>query len=449
MGSRCTFARMSGALLALAIPGAVSAVQLNYELGFGVEHDDNVNLSETDPISDDILIPTLGFSVSQLGSTIQANATGLVEYRDYLGNTFSDDFRGELAGRFNWTVVPERLDFVVQDRLALEPINTLAPDAPSNLQQTNVIGLGPILNFRISSAMRGQAQLLYVDSYADQTDEFNSQRLGATLSAIRDLNPESSISANVVDERATFDNASVSPDYNHYGVFGRYKRTLAKFDLTGDLGYSWLRYSSSEPGLDRESPVMRADVVWHLAPRDTLTLDASYQFSDAASGMLANIGTPPPLDATGGAPTIPADVALGNATISSAPYLEKAISLSYGYQNERFQFTVAPYYHIYDYGAVTVTDVGAVDQNARGGTIGANWRLRPLLLVGVNATFENLTYDTISRTDRNRFYTAFLRHQWARNWSWHAELTRNERHSTQAGASSDENIVFVGVTFTR
>ena len=59
---------MSGALLALAIPSAASAVQLNYELGFGVEHDDNVNLSENNPESDNILIPTLGFSVSQLGS---------------------------------------------------------------------------------------------------------------------------------------------------------------------------------------------------------------------------------------------------------------------------------------------------------------------------------------------------------------------------------------------
>src|ERR1700752_567523 len=124
------------ALVAFAIPRVASAVHLDYEVGVGVEQDDNVNLSENDPVSDNILFPTLAFTVSELGSTVQANATGAIDYRDYLDNTFGDEFRGELTGRLNWNMLPERLDFVVQDRLALEPINTLTPDAPNNLQQT-------------------------------------------------------------------------------------------------------------------------------------------------------------------------------------------------------------------------------------------------------------------------------------------------------------------------
>ena len=73
----------------------------------------------------------------------------------------------------------------------------------------------------------------------------------------------------------------------------------------------------------------------------------------------------------------------------------------------------------------------------------------PLITAGVTATFENLRYEDLARTDHNRYYTLFLRQQLARNWAWRAELTRNERHSTDGGVSSDENIVFFGVTYTR
>jgi hypothetical protein len=116
---------------------------------------------------------------------------------------------------------------------------------------------------------------------------------------------------------------------------------------------------------------------------------------------------------------------------------------------ERFEFTLAPYWRKYDYGAVTLAEVGAVDQTSRGGTIGAGYRITPQLMAGANVALEDLTYDTISRTDHNRYYSLYMRHQWARHWSWRAELRRNERHSSEPGISSDENIVFFGFTYTR
>jgi hypothetical protein len=467
MRPRCTITRLRTALLAIAIPSSAFAVNVDYEVGVGIEHDDNVNLSENDPIGENILMPMLGFTVFQLGSTIQAAVIGNIEYRDYLDNHFGDEFRSQLAGRLNWSVLPERLDFTVQDRLGVEPVNTLQPDAPSNLQQTNVFAAGPTLRFRFGPTVRGQAELRYVDSYAEETDEFNSQRIEGALRAIKDLDATTAISANVTDQHISFDDASVSPDYNSYGFFGRYARSWTKLDFTADLGYSWLRYSGAGD-LDRDSPLFRTDLVWHIAPRDTLTLDVAYEFSDAASGMLAGepgvagtggvggnvpgAGPAPVVPGPGAVPIqtpIPPDVSLGGATISSAAYLAKTAGLAYSYRGDRWDFTVAPFYRKYDYGAVTVAEVGAVDQNARGGTLAAGYRIRPLITAGVTATFENLRYEDLARTDHNRYYTLFLRQQLARNWAWRAELTRNERHSTDGGVSSDENIVFFGVTYTR
>ncbi|HEY6986582.1 MAG TPA: hypothetical protein VH375_10910 [Rhodanobacteraceae bacterium] len=434
-------------LLALALPGAALAAHIDYDIGIGIEHNDNINLSEHDPISEDILIPSFGFSALEQGSTFQGYANGAIEYRDYLGGAYSDEFRGDIAGKLNWTISPDRLDFTLQDRLAVEPISTLLPDTPNNLQQTNVFALGPIFNFRMAETVRGQAELFFLDSYADKTDDFNSQRLAGAVRAIKDLDPISSISANIADEYVTFDNSDASPDYNRWGAFGRYTRKWAKVDLTTDLGYSWLRYNGGVSDLDRDSPLFRTDLMWHVSSRDTLSLDLGYEFSDATTGLLAGIIEPTP-PGEGGI-NVPPDVAVGQIAISSDAYLSTNVALIYRYYSERFEFSIAPYYHKYDYGTVTLPGAGAIDQDSRGGTIGGTWVLRPLLSLGVTATFENISFDSIDRTDHNRYYSAFLRQQWARNWSWRAELTRNERRSDAPGLTSDEDIVFFGVTYTR
>ena len=80
--------------LLCAVGTDARCAQLDYTVGFGVEHNDNINLSENAPAGDTILEPTLAFAVTQSGSTIQANANGILEYRDFLQGRFSDDFLG-------------------------------------------------------------------------------------------------------------------------------------------------------------------------------------------------------------------------------------------------------------------------------------------------------------------------------------------------------------------
>jgi hypothetical protein len=77
-------------LALIAASGAASADQFNYMLYAGLEHSDNVALSATNPVSQNVLIPGINFSYVQQGSTVQANVLGTLEYRDYLGNAFSN-----------------------------------------------------------------------------------------------------------------------------------------------------------------------------------------------------------------------------------------------------------------------------------------------------------------------------------------------------------------------
>ena len=441
MQSRCPLARLSGMLLALAMPSLAGAVRLDYMVEMGIEHNDNVNLSETDPASEDILEPLLGFNLSENGSTVQAAATGAVQYRDYLGGEFSDEFRGQLSGHLNWTMVPKRLNLTVEDYLTIQPVNPLAPDTPSNQQQTNVFAIGPTLGFRLGATVNGQAELRYVSSYADETKQFNTNRAVGALRAIKDIDPTSTISGNfeATDINYTETNAVV-PDYLRYSLFGRYTRNWTKLDLTADLGYSWLRFSGNAIE-DRDDPLARVTLGWRASPRSTLTASAGYQFSDAASGMMvipSDIGT-----------TVPSNIAIGDATTTSQPYLERRFSFGYVWHGERLTFNVEPYYYKLDYVSDGTSLVAGLNETGKGAFAGMSYILRPLLTTGVTATGENLHYDAIGRIDDTWTVTAFLRQQWTRNWSWRLELSHYERNSDAPGLSSDQNVAYFGIAYTR
>lgn len=447
-----TFRASQALTLSLALIAWTEAhgAQLDYTIGVGVEHNDNINLSETAPVGDTILEPTLAFTLGQSGSTVQAAATGLFEYRDFLQGRFGDDFLGQLDARVNWSAIPGWLDFGIEEALGVQPIDNLSPNTPANQQQTNVFAVGPTFNFRLGQTMRGQAELRYTNSYAEETEAFNSDRGSAALRIIKDLSTGSTLAANVVDEHIRFRDSTIDPDYSRYGAFGRYTRKWSKFDLVADFGYSWLDYSGlSTLARDRDDALARATLDWRATERSTLTLDLAHQLSDAASGLLAGTTT-----ATTTGNPLPVQIATGNTTATSAAYLENRIDVGYAYRGARAAFTLSPYYRKLDFGALNDNGASgtageAINQSARGATLGASWLLRPLLGVGVAASAENLRYDTLDREDRSRTLQAFLRQQFSRHWVGRIDLTRYERDSNAVGQSADQNIVFVELTYTR
>jgi hypothetical protein len=431
-----------GVVLAFVVPSIALADPINYRIDLGIEHNDNVTLSAHDPISEDILEPQIAFDLSKQGSSVQAVANGALQYRDYLGGEFSDEVRGQLSGRLNWIAIPQRLNVVVEDYLSVQPVNPLEQNTPNNQQQTNAFLVAPTLDFRVGETMRGEAGVRYINSYADETKEFNSQRAGAALKIIKDLDPSSSISANTDDEHVHFTDATGGPDYTRYSVFGRYTHKWDKINLTADLGYAWLRFTGGTFA-DRDAPLGRATLEWHPSDRSTFTGDFAYQFSDAASAMLATT------DAQPATPTQPPPaVTVGDATTTSQAFLERRLGVAYRWIGERLTFNVNPYYRDLDYsdGAVLAT---GFNETGRGVTGGVSYLLRPLLTLGFAATGENLRYDSIGREDKTWIVGASLTQQWTRNWSGRLDLSRSIRHSNVADQSYGQNIIYFALVYTR
>ena len=63
------------------------------------------------------------------------DARGNLQYLHYVDGSFDDGFRGALSAQAGWTLIQERLEFVVEDYLSRQPIDTLAAFSPGNEQR--------------------------------------------------------------------------------------------------------------------------------------------------------------------------------------------------------------------------------------------------------------------------------------------------------------------------
>ncbi|HEY1034396.1 MAG TPA: outer membrane beta-barrel protein [Pseudoxanthomonas sp.] len=428
--SRLRISVLATSVLA-AFSGHAFAARVDYTVDLGMERNSNVTMAPSDPIEQRYLRAGLGFSITENVSALQLNLDGRAEYRDYEDDIFADTVDGTLSGRMNWVAIPDRLFVVVEDNLTVQPVNSLVPDGPGNRQQVNVFSAGPTMLFNWSPQLHGQAELRYVNSDAEVTDEFNSQRLAAAVRTIRELTPTSRVSLNLQAQRVDFDDDIVARDYNRYDLYGRYVRELANFQLGADLGYSRIDYRQGE---SRSEPLLRADVEWTLSPHSQMTAVVSSQFSDTATDALAGIQSES---------TVPVNVLTGDAVVNASPYEVRSLDLGYSYTGTRLNLSLTPYVQKRDY-----VDSDTFDQKTRGTRFDLHWLMRRGLSLGSYATWERLDYTQLGREDETTRIGASLEYQWVRRWSVRLHAERYKRESTDINQDVAQNIVYLSVAYS-
>lgn len=427
MGATLLFAGIS----ALA-PGQARAVRLDYVLDFGIERNDNLLLTPTDPVSLTILRPGVGFSLAHDSSTWQAELSGRSEYLDYRDGRFDNTFDSALNGRLNWVLLPERLSFTVEDDLTLQPVNTFVADVPGNRQQVNVVSLGPTLLFNWTQTLQGAAELRYINSDAEVTEEFNSDRVTLALRATKELSATTWLSANVQSQRVEFDSEVVARDYDRTDLFARYLIRQASLDFAVDAGLSRIGYRDAAGG-DRSEPLLRVEATWHPNDRHRLVARASSQFSDAATDALAGIGAES---------MIPGAVRTGETVVNASPYEERGLELQYTFASPRLTVVAAPYYNRLRY-----VGTDAFDQNTHGARLDANWQVRPRWTLGGHAGLGRISYVMLDRVDETREAGAHVEYEWTRKLSSRLSFSRYERDLSVPGQDAAQNVVMLTLSY--
>lgn len=427
-----------------AMPGHLAAFDVDYEVGVAAQHSDNIALRDQDEVSDTVVSPRLWFTAEQAGSRVQIAAQGNVAYHHYLDDTFEDQVRGSFAGRLDWSVIPQRLDFVVQDTLSLQPVNQFAAFSPANEQQVNVFMAGPTLYARFGDATRGQLDLRYIDSYAEEDDGFDSSRYNAVARLVREVAPDTSVSANIEATDVDFDVDGRASDYKRYDGYATLEMDRRRFDLRADLGYSRLEFDRSAvtgASLEESYPLARFNLDWRISPRSTLGATVRHQLTDAAEYLINTRDIDFGLDRR--------DVnfnefRIPDSVIEPNVFRERLVRARYSYDGARLDLRVAPFHRRMRYVEGLVED-----QERRGVVANLDFRLRPRTTVSVYGVNSRREFQVSGREDKDWTAGVGLSHRFTRKWTGHIDLEHRTRESSDFGRSYDENAVMVSLSYRR
>lgn len=422
-----------GTALAMAGMPACADPALDYGIGASLEHSDNINYSSTDPISQTVLVPRLAFSLDQQGSTLGANVAGTLEYRDYLGSAFGNEFRTQLAGVANWHISPERLDWYFADNIGRQPIDAFQSNAPSNQQQTNVFSTGPTLRAKFSDVLHGQLDLRYTNSYADTSSDFNSNRYGALGTLLYQLDPNNALSGAVTASRTRYTESVSKPfDYDREDVYLGYQRSLRELTLDAAVGYSWLDVRGSGSQSD---PLFRGSLRWNPSAATSLGINVDREYSDSSQDL---VFTPQQLANSG------IGSGINGQVIAPEVYVESRVGLDISHRQDTFRIDFAPFWRKLDYLEDT-----SMNQRSTGFLVNAQYYLRPTLWLGFQAGQERRHYNTIARTDDDLAYNLSLNLQRTRHWLWSLIVEHQRRDSDVVDSSYTENSLTLTVTYRR
>lgn len=419
----------------------VPMAPFDYAFGIGYEHTDNIRRTETNRDSQDILQPTFGFTLNQQGSTVQAQAVGLLQYVDYLQGAYSHEYRAQLAGLFNWTVSPQRLNVQVQDYSSVQPIDARAPSAPGNVQQVNVFVAGPTLLLWSGQPTHAAIDVRYINTSASKTKYFNSDRGLAAFRLIRDLNGTDRLSGNVEYTHADYpqlDDPRSPRQYNDYNAYARYESTLSRLTLDVAAGISRIQFADGFGSYS--NPLLRVAATWALTPRSGLSLNALDQLSDSTN----NLAQMPDLRQFAlAAPSLQ----VGQAFVVPTVYREHSLSAAYTYTGLRTTFSIGPAYDRLR----QLNGSFDVSRNSYGALANLEYKLSPLSTLTFSASNFNTQYVLDGSHSRDQSYVIGFNQALTPHWSWTAALEHDRRGSDLllAGNSYTENMLFLTLTYRR
>jgi hypothetical protein len=421
------------ALAAAGAPSAQAEPALNYSVGVELEQNDNINLSRDNPVEETVLTPTLGFDLRQQGAVLSATAAGSVSYRDYLGGKFSDELRGLLSGVATWSISPERFDWVAEDYLGRQPVNVLQADVPSNQQQTNVFSTGPTWRARLGDNLRGRLDLRYTNTYAEETNDFDSDRFSAAARLAWLLGALDTVSGSLTASRVRYDEAASRPfDYDREDAYVGYEHTTNALKLQAAAGYSWVDLRGPD---NRSGALLSFGLRWMPSSATDLGISAARQFADASQDLVIDPASIGNLGVGSGR---------NGAVISPQLYVEKRIGLDFNHREERYTFSVAPFWRKIDY-----IEGEFFSQHAYGWTATFNWLFRPTFALSLSTGREHRDYSDLDRTDTDASYSMALSWRQTSHWTWALRATHALRDSTLREAGYSDNAVILSVTYTR
>lgn len=353
-------------VMALVV-GAPARADISASAEAGVGYSDNITRVAEDESSE--TIGTLGLDLLWQERTrrLRGDATADLSYYEYMDNTFDSEIVGTANGTLAFGIVPETLNWIVQDSFGQAQSDPFAASTPATRENLNYFTTGPDLTVRLGSTGFGRllgrwSTTTYEDSPLD------ADRTTAGIAIGRRPSSRSELSLNAVTESVDFDDAQ-NTDFDRDSVFVGWELNASRTTLDANVGYTWIE----RDGSDKEgSALISINVTRELTASSDLRFTISQQLGDAGDSLRTQL--------TGGV----VGGASGQITATSDPFENRLISAEWTYQRGRTGFLLGGSYSKDEYETATQFDRKRSDITA-----GISRRMASALTLDLRATLES------------------------------------------------------------
>jgi hypothetical protein len=411
----------------LSVAASQSRAEAAYDILTGIGETDNVRLTPDDRRSDTIALLGIDLTWHEQRRWFDGDATGDLEYLDYLRHTFDREVVGNFLGDLHLNLIPQVLRWTFDDNFGQGRIDPAAAVTPANRENINYFNTGPDLTLPL-----GYTNELLVDArYGNvhyQTSPLSSNRYSATVGVRHELSADSGISINVEDEALRFDNSILNPDYDEQQAYARFDAKGARTQLAFDLGYNRLKLENGSTG----GPLARLELTRQLTVSSNLTATLGRAYSDAGDDFRM-------LQALGGA-----TLATQSVQATGNPFRQDYVTLGWNFQRNRTGFGLQGGYFKLSYIGSSI-----LDEHRATGSANVTRRLTPGLELSVSANY--IREDFLNQPGNYSQFDAIAQLTWraSSRVSFLVELARSHRESDLNANSYSDDRAWLKVRYGR
>lgn len=153
----------------------VVAAEFEPGIGVGAEYTDNVKLTTNDKIDDLITVGYVGARLFENEGYAQYDVMTSLNKQSYAKGSFDDGRYFSLAADVNVEMIEGRFNWILKDYFTQRTVNTLDPNTPDNLQDTNAFTFGALMRVPLTSRQMFTLTPMYNQYYYSRSLTNNKQ----------------------------------------------------------------------------------------------------------------------------------------------------------------------------------------------------------------------------------------------------------------------------------
>ncbi len=276
------------AVLFFIVPSAQGG-QWRYSLEYEPGYSSNIARTAENQQEEYIHAVRLGLRYDDRTSLMEGAVSLDVEHLSYVNGVFADQNWSYLNADLTWSLVRDRLFWVMEDTLSNEPVMSRQVWVPGNIQQTNLFSTGPRLSYRFDNGIGLLADIRYMNSYAEITDEFDSDRWHLAGTLFQDISVQTEVSANLAWTGVDFQNREAD-DYRRLDIFAAWDWQQGRTGLRFEIGGSRIDFDFADTVF---GPHLRIVGNRQISSFSQLRLALHHGYSDAAQQITGDTRTTP------------------------------------------------------------------------------------------------------------------------------------------------------------